>query len=193
MKEKIVAIGALITAGFASVCCLGPIVLVGLGLGGAGLAAGIAKYRPIFLGVTAILIGIAFYLAYCKREVVCKNGTCQLKSGSRKMKAVLWVVLFVVVAIGTFPNWSGWFGSKQVLVISADSQKVRLAISGMTCTGCAISIEKSLRKVTGIQFASVDFDKSEAVVQMERGRIKPEELFKAVQSAGHYAARIKEN
>ncbi|MCI0409771.1 MAG: hypothetical protein L0191_14615 [Acidobacteria bacterium] len=51
MKESIVNAGAVISAGLASICCLGPLALAGAGLGSLGLAIGLAKYRPLFLVV----------------------------------------------------------------------------------------------------------------------------------------------
>lgn len=106
MKKIFIAIGAVLSSALASICCLGPIVLVSLGLGGVGLAAGLAKYRLLFLGLTAILLGIAFYLTYRKREVTCEDGRCEFQSGSKPMKRILWVITTVVFGLATFPHWS---------------------------------------------------------------------------------------
>ena len=101
----VIGIIALGSAAVASICCLGPIVLVGLGLGGAGFAAGLTEYRPFFLGLTVVLLGTAFYLTYRKREVACADGSCEMRSGSRTMKAVLWVVTAAALGLATFPSW----------------------------------------------------------------------------------------
>lgn len=108
MKEKIVGLGALISASFASICCLGPIVLVGLGLGGAGLAAGLTKYRPLFLALTAALLGSAFYLTYRKRKIACADGTCELRSGGKTAKAALWIITALAFGLMSFPYWSAY-------------------------------------------------------------------------------------
>lgn len=107
MKEKIASLGALISASLASICCLGPLVLVGLGLGGLGLAAGLSKYRPVFLALTAIFLGAVFYLTYRKREVACADGSCQLRSGSKAMKTALWIITALAIALAMFPYWYG--------------------------------------------------------------------------------------
>lgn len=192
MKEKIAGIGALVTASLASVCCLGPIFLVGLGLGGVGLAAGMAKYRPLFLGMTSILLGVAFYLTYRKRETVCEDGRCELRSGGRIMKVFLWVVAAATLGLATFPNWSTLLVAKSSPVVSADARQVKLAISGMHCAACAVSIEKSLKSVPGVIAASVDFDRSEAVIAIGPDVVIDENLLKAVQAADpSYTAEIK--
>ncbi len=44
----------------------------------------------------------------------------------------------------------------------------RYQISGMTCNGCRSHVEETLEKVDGVRKASVDLEKSEAVIQMEK-------------------------
>ena len=106
MKEKVAGIGAVVSASLASICCLGPLALVGLGLGGVGLAAGLVKSRPFFLALTAVFLGLAFYFTYRKREVACPDGSCRLRAGSRTMKVTLWVIAAAAVGLATYPNWA---------------------------------------------------------------------------------------
>lgn len=189
---KAAGIGALISAAFASVCCLGPIVIAALGLGGLGLAAGIAKYRPLFLILTALILGAGFYLTYRRREIACEDGTCELRSGSRTMKTILWVITIIAVALATFPSWSHFlFKTTKTHPLDINNKVISLSISGMHCSACAVNIEKSLKNVRGVQSASVDFDKSEALVVAEPGQSLNRELLDAVQRAGEYTAKIK--
>lgn len=105
MKKTLIAVGALLSSALASICCLGPIVLVSLGLGGTALAASVATFRPLFLTLTAILLGVAFYLTYRKRETPCADGACELRSGSKSMKRILWIVTVAAIGLATFPYW----------------------------------------------------------------------------------------
>ncbi|MBI4395793.1 MAG: cation transporter [Elusimicrobia bacterium] len=191
MKEKWMGIGAVVSAALASVCCLGPLVLVALGLGGVGLAAGMAPYRPFFLGLTAVFLGFAFYRTYRKRETACADGRCELRSGSKTMKAALWAVTVAAAGLAAFPQLPGFLFSGQRVTASADLQTVGLKISGMHCAACATSIEKSLKQVPGVKAASVDFDGGEAVVQLRPGSVPAEDMVKAVQAAGPYTAEIQ--
>ena len=192
MKEKLAGIGALVSASVASICCLGPILLVGLGLGGAGLAAGLAKYRPFFLALTAVLLGAAFYVTYKKRETACADGTCELRSGSKAMKSALWFITALVIGMAGFPRWSPYLLSGSTGAPGVNAETIVLKVSGMTCTACAVSIEKSLRKVPGVQAASVEFEEAKARVAVEPGEVPEEELLKAVQAAGPgYSAEIE--
>lgn len=59
------ALTAVLAAGVTSACCIGPValVLIGVGAFGASLAA-LEPYRPALLGVTAVLLGGACYVAF---------------------------------------------------------------------------------------------------------------------------------
>jgi len=56
-------------------------------------------------------------------------------------------------------------------------------ITGMTCNGCRSHVEKTLNEVEGVSKASVDLEKSEAVIEMDK-HIEIEKLRKALEDAG---------
>lgn len=64
------------------------------------------------------------------------------------------------------------------------ARSTTLAISGMTCSGCARTVERVLSRVPGVERAKVDFDLGLTVVS---GIVKPVELLAAVQAAGYGA------
>ena len=70
------ALAAVLTAGVASACCIGPVafVLLGAGAFGASLSA-LEPYRPALLGLTAVLLGGAFFVAY--RPMSACNTCCR--------------------------------------------------------------------------------------------------------------------
>lgn len=59
-----------------------------------------------------------------------------------------------------------------------------LKVEGMTCNHCKMRVEKALNGVSGVEKASVDLSKGEAVVV---GNVNREELVKAVTDAGYPA------
>jgi Cu+-exporting ATPase len=65
------------------------------------------------------------------------------------------------------------------------SGATRLAITGMTCTGCARALERALSRVAGVERANVDFGAHLAVVD---GTAAPVELIRAVEAAGYGAS-----
>lgn len=63
------SIAAVIAAALAaSVCCVGPLLLVMLGIGGArvGNLTALEPFRPYLIGLTLLLLGYAFYKIYSK-------------------------------------------------------------------------------------------------------------------------------
>ena len=107
--------GVLLTGGLAAIlastCCLGPLVLITLGVSGAWISnlTLLEPYRPIFIGAAVV----ALYFAYRRiwRPVaVCEPGqVCARPEVKRNYKALFWIVVgLVVVALG-FPFIAPWF------------------------------------------------------------------------------------
>lgn len=111
--EKTRAIGGLVAAFFASLCCIGPLVLAALGVGvgatgfwadTAGALKGILPYRPLFIGLTVVLLGVSFYLAYWKPRPVCGPGTVCAPSVNRTL---LWLAATLAIVLVLAPYWLG--------------------------------------------------------------------------------------
>lgn len=195
-NQKWLGVAALVSAGAASLCCIGPVVFLALGLGSLGAFAFFERYRPLLMGVTALILGAGFYFTYRRREVACEDGTCKMASGSPKAKATLWSITVLAAVFMTAPYWLAALnrrGEPPTAALAAGSyQTVRLGVKGMTCSACAVSIEKSIRKVSGVKAAVVDFDKAEAQVTVDSTRgVDSQSLVKAVESTG-YSASVKD-
>jgi copper chaperone CopZ len=63
-------------------------------------------------------------------------------------------------------------------------------ISGMTCEGCAATVTKSLKQISGVQEVSVDLGKAEARLTV-REKVSPSQVIEALQPYPAY--RIIEN
>ena len=71
--------------------------------------------------------------------------------------------------------------------VKEETQKTVLEVKGMHCTGCAQTVEKSLKKVPGVEDASVTFATEKAVV-VHRPEVSAEQLAEAVRAAGYDVA-----
>lgn len=58
-------------------------------------------------------------------------------------------------------------------------------VKGMSCAGCARSIENTLRRLDGVIEARVNIATEKAIVTYDSGKIKPKELFETVESLGY--------
>lgn len=191
MKSKIAAIGAIVSAALASICCIGPLVFVALGLGSVGLAASLERYRPYFLAAMAIFLGIGFFQAYRRRHEQCGDGSCRTEAGGGLMKRTLWIVAVAALGVAAFPSWGPLLMHHPEGAASANAEKITLAVSGMDCAACTAGIEKSLKNVPGVEEATVDFGKGTATVYASRGRVAPADLVQAVRKAGPYSATVE--
>ncbi len=101
--------GAIGSAVAASICCIGPLALALLGLGGGAMLLRFEPLRPYFLGASLLLLGGAFYLTYRQPapETCATDSPCSLPTNRLHQKIVLWVVTGIVVLAATFPVWSG--------------------------------------------------------------------------------------
>ncbi len=100
LYAALAAAGALLS----SACCIVPLVLFMLGAGGAwiGNLTALAPYKPIFLGVTAVFLGIAYWRVF--RPAPCAEGEYCAKPSSRLfIKSVLVAATLLAVAAAAFP------------------------------------------------------------------------------------------
>ena len=106
-KTGLTLTGALITAAAASACCLGPLILTILGIGGAASALALAPYRAYLLVLTAVLLGGAFYVTYRRPALQCGAGeSCEMPKANQVGKVLLWVATVLILLATTFPYYS---------------------------------------------------------------------------------------
>ena len=74
--------------------------------------------------------------------------------------------------------------------IWAATQTVTLAVPGMTCTACPVTVKKALSKVEGVSKTEVTFETREAVVTFDDSKTTIQKLTKATEDAG-YPSSVK--
>lgn len=106
-SKALLSAGGLLSALVTSSCCVLPVVLFGLGAGGAwiGRLTALKPYQPVFVAVTVLLLGAGFYLVYrkpkaapCEVEAICARPT-----SNRIVKGVLWTATVLVLIGFVFP------------------------------------------------------------------------------------------
>ena len=105
-KARLLAAGGILGALAASSCCILPLVLFGLGAGGAwiGPLSALSPYQPIFLAVTVGFLGTGFYLVYRKPAVDCADdAACVQPVPRRSVKVALWAATTLAAAAAAFP------------------------------------------------------------------------------------------
>lgn len=191
VKNTITTVGSVVSAIVASLCCIGPAVLAIVGAGSLGAFAAFEKYRLYFIGLTAILLGAAFYLTYRKREVTCEDGSCKIEGAGKWNKISVWSATIIAVLAIAYP----YLAAKPSSATNADftpKANVVLNIEGMTCTACAAGIQSRLSEIKGVHSADVDYQTKTARVAYDSTLVTPEVFVDSVNEIGYSAMLSQE-
>jgi mercuric ion transport protein len=92
----------------ASSCCVLPLALVVLGVGGAWLSAltALSPYQPYFLAATFVVIGAGFVAAYGGSRRACAADGCGTPVSRRIVRIVLWVGAVIAAASASASLWA---------------------------------------------------------------------------------------
>jgi len=101
--------GSLVTGGvaavFASACCVGPLILVSVGIGGAWISylTILEPYRWIFIGIAVAALAFAWRRIY-RPAAKCEPGqVCAAPRTRRAYKVAFWIVTTFVAVAAAFP------------------------------------------------------------------------------------------
>jgi mercuric ion transport protein len=105
-RQAWLAAGGVLGALASSSCCIMPLVLFSLGLGGAwiGNLTALAPYQPIFVAITLGFLGAGFWLVYLRPKPACTDReACARPLLSRIVRTSLWLATVLVTAALAFP------------------------------------------------------------------------------------------
>jgi hypothetical protein len=133
-KALVTSAGGVAAAFLGSLCCVGPLLFVTLGVG-AGLASTFEPLRPIFGVVMLALLAVGFWTVYGRRAGTLRGGTpvatsgiasdidtvdetrdvgrpdavaCAVPAPRGRDVAILWTATALALVLWTFPTWSLW-------------------------------------------------------------------------------------
>lgn len=91
----------------ASVCCVGPLILLALGIGGTwvGSLTAMEPFRPLFIGLTLLFLGLAFRKLYLVPRVCAPGTPCADPRTLKRQRIIFWVVTAILLVLLAVP----WF------------------------------------------------------------------------------------
>jgi mercuric ion transport protein len=105
-RSGLAATGGVAGALAASACCILPLVLFSLGVGGVwvGRLAALSPYQPWFIGFAALSIGYGFWQVYHRPTAGCAKGAaCARPPQRRLIKTALWSATVLTAIALAYP------------------------------------------------------------------------------------------
>ena len=186
MKAKYAGI---FSALLATTCCIGPLLVVAIGLGSG--AAFVGRYHWLFL-IAGIAVLTWAWAKYLREKTMCD---CEHKTMQGRRSGIFTLLIATVIVLG--------FGSLNIsryvfasAPASAQTQtqlanglgRVVIPVEGMSCATCEIAVRHALKQVDGVKSAHVSVVSKTATVDYEPQKTDPQQLVTAINSTGYRAS-----
>ena len=181
--------GGFLAAILAATCCVGPLLLVAIGLGSGAVFVG--RYYWFFLiGGVAVLAWA--WAKYLREKTICD---CDDKpiSGRRSAMFTLLIATLLVLGIAGLNISRYVFASAPVAArtqtqLANGLNRTVISVEGLSCVACEIPVRHALRRIDGVKSVDVDAATKTATVDYEPAKANPEQLAAAINSTGYRAS-----
>lgn len=101
---------AIVTGLGASACCIGPLLLLSFGLGGAwvGNLTAMEPYSGYFTAITLIVLGVVFYKLYIVPQKCEKGSVCENPKVLKNQRIIFWLVSIILIVMMSFPYYADY-------------------------------------------------------------------------------------
>jgi len=204
-RESLVIGGGVLAAIGASLCCIGPLLFVALGIGAFGAASVFESARPYLLGAAVLALAFGFYRTYFRRESRAPGEVCATKPINRASRAALWVASVAVLAFALASYYVGYIAAAIVrsrppvtvpaVAPTANSQSfssletITVEVEGMDCSSCEMPIKAALERTPGVRAAIVSYERGNARVEYDSNQTDVNQIRSAIDSTGFKSKR----
>lgn len=104
-------IAGVLSAISASLCCIGPLLLLTLGIGGTwiGNLTAMEPYRPFFIGLTLLFLGLAFRSLYWVAPVCLPGRACADPRTIKRQRMTFWCITVLLLGLLAVPSLAPLF------------------------------------------------------------------------------------
>lgn len=187
MKAEKVGVVSVVLA---SACCVGPLLLLALGLGGTVLGSFFSRYHWHLQIGSLIVLAVAWY-KFLKERKKCRTAECDMK-GEKMTRITLGIVTLIVAAfIGL--NFVGALqsgASDKAVAVPQNVATVTIPVEGMTCMTCEMTVNKSLKNLPGVFNSNADSATGQVSVQYDPLKVSIQQMADAINKTG-YKAKLK--
>jgi mercuric ion transport protein len=186
MKAKQTGILAAILA---ATCCVGPLLLLAIGVGSGAVFVG--RYHWLFLlGGIAVLTWA--WAKYLREKTICDCEREPMKGRRSGMFPLLIGTLLVLGFAGL--NISRYLLARAPVAAPTQTQlanglnRIVVSVEGLSCVACEIPVRHALRRIDGVKAVDVNAATKTATVDYEPAKANPEQLVAAIDSTGYHAS-----
>lgn len=189
MKAKYAGI---LAAVLGSICCVGPLLLVAIGLGSGAVFVG--RYHWSFL-IGGIAVLTWAWARYLREKTICD---CERKLMERRQSGMFTLLIATLLVLGFAGlNISRYvFASPRVAAptqtqLANGLKRLVVSVEGLSCVACEIPVRHALRRIDGVKSVDVNAATKTATVDYEPAKANPEQLVVAINSTGYHASLPK--
>jgi mercuric ion transport protein len=183
--------GAVLAALAASSCCIVPLLLAALGVGGAGAVATLGAYRPYLLAATGALLIAGFYFTYRKPRAAADACGCERPRTSSAGRIALWIATVAVLVVAAAPlllaRWAQVGDGGSDAMSDPTLSHATVHVDGIDCDACAAPMRKALAKVGGLRDLRLNVEKQEVVLAYENAPGRLQAYVAAINALGYEA------
>jgi mercuric ion transport protein len=105
LNAKTALIGGVLASIGASACCIGPLLLVSAGIGGAwiGNLTAMEPYRPVFIALVLVFLGLAFRQLYFVKQSCDSESNCSAGRTRNAQRVIFWIAAPLVLGVVAVP------------------------------------------------------------------------------------------
>lgn len=197
------SITGVLTAFTASLCCITPVLALVAGTSGIASAfSWVEPIRPWLMGLTLIVLGLAWYQKLKPTKISdidcgCEKDDLAAKAGKPSFfqsKRFLGIVTVFVVLMLAFPAYADIFfpkHEKETTVVDKNSiVRAEFKIDGMTCTGCEAHVEHEVDKLSGIITVKASYEKNNTIVEYDPSLTSIDSIKAAIKATGYHIHSI---
>ena len=199
-RSSILAQSGIFTAILASLCCITPVLA--LIAGASGVAASFSwlePFRPYLIGLTVLVLGLAWYQKLKPRSQEELDCECEEDGKTPFLQSRLFLGLvtgFAVVMLA-FPYYAHIFypkpAEKIIIIDQSNVKKAEFDISGMTCTGCEEHVKHSVNELPGIVEVEASYEEGKAIVQFDKTKVDLSKIKDAIDGTGYKVTSMSED
>jgi copper chaperone CopZ len=178
-----------IAMGLASSCCVLPIALAVIGLGGTALVRFFGVYHWWLQAAAAVLLGAAWW--FFLRE---KRRLAGLGAAVRNARLTVTILGLATAALAGSSALNIWgalrLASAGPPVHEAGRRTVVISVKGMSCAGCALHVEGVVKTLEGVSSVRADLARAEVRVTYDPKRVTPDRILERIRTKTPYDARL---